>query len=63
MFFRYVPLSRINISSGRDENSGHWDSFPSLSSSDEIGKSAFTTLIQCEVGSCTAAAKVDFLVH
>lgn len=57
-FSRYVPLSWINICNGRDGKSGQWDSFPSLSASDEIERSTLTTLIQCNVGSCIAAAKV-----
>ncbi|CAH9083659.1 unnamed protein product [Cuscuta epithymum] len=60
---RYVPLSRVN-SSLNPVGSSASVSVPSLSTSDEIGKVASTTLIQCKLGSQETLAKVRTLeVH
>nr|GMD80914.1 Mitogen-activated protein kinase kinase kinase [Ipomoea batatas]GME09967.1 Mitogen-activated protein kinase kinase kinase [Ipomoea batatas]GME14351.1 Mitogen-activated protein kinase kinase kinase [Ipomoea batatas] len=59
-FCRYVPLSRVNSPLKPTGNSAS-GSFPSLSASDEVGKVASTTLIQCKLGSLEALAKVRTL--
>ncbi|VFQ86365.1 unnamed protein product [Cuscuta campestris] len=62
-FCRYVPLSRVNSPLKPVAHSPP-GSFPSLSASDEIGKVASTTLIQCKLGSQESLAKVRTLeVH
>ncbi|KAI3788833.1 hypothetical protein L2E82_01611 [Cichorium intybus] len=52
-FYRYIPLSRINGDAHR--------SFPSLSTYEDIKEGGSTTLIQCNLGSIEAAAKVHTL--
>lgn len=56
-FYRYIPLSRINSDASPDVNC----SFPSLSACEEIEEGGSTTLIQCNLGSVEAAAKVRTL--
>lgn len=52
-FYRYIPLSRIN-----GDTHG---TFPSLSAYEDIKEGGSTTLIQCNLGSVEAAAKVRTL--
>lgn len=58
---RYIPLSRINVSRMADGDPASHCSFPSLSTSDQIGKTASTSLLECNFGSVEAAAKVRSL--
>ena len=61
-FFRYVPVSRINIPHVSDSDAGLSSSFPSLSACDEIEKAPSSTLVRCDFGSVEAVAKVCFLL-
>lgn len=62
-YCRYIPLSRtrtkVSSSSGRRIAPG--DSFPSLSSPDEVFKAASSSLVRCKYGAVEAAAKVRTL--
>ena len=56
--YRYVPLSRAKVPLSTKNIPTPGCSFPSLSTSDEIGKVGSSTLIRCKFESVEAAAKV-----
>ena len=56
--FRYVPLSRAEVPLSTKSITSPGCSFPSLSTSDEIGKVGSSTLIRCKFESVEPAAKV-----
>ncbi|KVH93555.1 Armadillo repeat-containing protein 3 and Serine/threonine-protein kinase CTR1 [Cynara cardunculus var. scolymus] len=60
-FYRYIPLSRINGPPITDASPDVHNSFPSLSACEEIEEGGLTTLIQCNLGSVEAVAKVRTL--
>ncbi|PNT15386.2 hypothetical protein POPTR_010G081400v4 [Populus trichocarpa] len=60
-FSRYVPLSRAEVPLSTKSITSPGCSFPSLSTSDEIGKVGSSTLIRCKFESVEAAAKVRTL--
>uniref|UniRef100_A0A6N2MXS8 Protein kinase domain-containing protein n=1 Tax=Salix viminalis TaxID=40686 RepID=A0A6N2MXS8_SALVM len=60
-FSRYVPLSRTKVPLSTKNIPTPGCSFPSLSTSDEIGKVGSSTLILCKFESVEAAAKVRTL--
>lgn len=60
-FYRYIPLSRINNPPITDASPDVHGSFPSLSACEEIEEGGSTTLIQCNLGSVEAVAKVHTL--
>ncbi|KAE9618250.1 hypothetical protein Lal_00047286 [Lupinus albus] len=60
-FCRYIPLSRTEISLSCRGTPGPDQSFPSLSSCNELEKKTSTTLVRCKLGSIEAAAKVRTL--
>ncbi|KAI3774434.1 hypothetical protein L1987_48989 [Smallanthus sonchifolius] len=55
--YRYIPLSRINSDASPDVNC----SFPALSACEEVKEGGSSTIIQCNIGSVEAAAKVRTL--
>ncbi|CAI9118369.1 OLC1v1019931C2 [Oldenlandia corymbosa var. corymbosa] len=58
-FCRYIPLSRLTASVVTDSNSA--PEFPPLSTSEQLGKTASNTILECKIGSIKAAAKVRTL--
>ncbi|KAK1391912.1 Serine/threonine-protein kinase PAK 6 [Heracleum sosnowskyi] len=60
-FYRYIPRSRVDGSLIEGNSLGHRISFPSLSSSEEIGKVGSTKIVRSNLGSVEAAAKVRTL--
>lgn len=60
-FYRYIPLSRVDGSLMEGNSLGHRISFPTLSSSEEIGKVGSTKIVRSKVGSVEAAVKVRTL--
>ncbi|CAN1310346.1 Mitogen-activated protein kinase kinase kinase YODA [Linum perenne] len=60
-FCRYIPLSRISVHLSNESLPGPGCSFPSLSNSDELEKTASSTLMLCKLGSVKAVAKVRTL--
>ncbi|MFS7978832.1 putative dual-specificity kinase TKL-Pl-2 family [Helianthus anomalus] len=56
-YYRYIPMSRINSDASLDVDC----SFPSLSTCEEVKEEGSSTLIQCNLGSVEAAAKVRIL--
>ncbi|CAL1396552.1 unnamed protein product [Linum trigynum] len=60
-FCRYVPLSRTNVPISSESFPGPGCSFPSLSTCDELEKTAASTLMPCKLGSVEVVAKVRTL--
>lgn len=60
-YCRYIPLSRTIVSSSSRKTIARSNSFPSLSSSDEVLKAASSSLVRCKYGEVEAAAKVHTL--
>ena len=58
VFYRYIPLSRINVPLSTQSTPVTGGSFPSLSACDEIANAPSSSLIQCKFGSVEAVAKV-----
>ncbi|CAN0887129.1 Serine/threonine-protein kinase STY13 [Linum grandiflorum] len=60
-FCRYIPLSRINVHLLNESLPAPDCSFPSLSTSDELEKTASSTVKPCKIGSVEAVAKLRTL--